>query len=395
MKLFGRLLLIIMVAQALPIAWAGQVQGQFSLQKGSYFVNEPVFVVLDLTNPGGQPIWVSQSCAWLDTRFEAPTAPRPHRRASLFGCMGEGTAGSCAGGVKEIGPGEHYTRRYLLDGFFRLDSAGSYPIRAWHKVDIYSNEAGAKITASQEIVSQLNVTLVRGSEQEVASAYEPILHDLKSPNSLLSSMALAALVQNPPLSLEGTVMALADNPQTAAGSVPGLEHLATPRAKSKLTVLSAANQPEYIHQMAITALGGLGDPAYCALMLDIAQESREYSRFIALRGAGYLCGERVLTLATRALGRADHPSRFEAAYALGNSHSPEAVPLLISLLSYSDPIVRGAACNALATLTHRRSPNDGGPAEAIHRDWENWWISHGAAATIYGIDNCKEPQPLP
>jgi hypothetical protein len=130
-------------------------------------------------------------------------------------------------------------------------------------------------------------------------------------------------------------------------------------------------------------------------MLDIARESREYNRFIALRAAGYLCGEKVLPLATAELANADPSPRYEAAYALGNSDDREAVPLLISLLLDQDENVRRAARDSLATLTHRHSKNDGGPTQSVFRDWNDWWRSSGATVPIYGIDECKQTEPLP
>jgi hypothetical protein len=392
MKSLWHLLLMIVFAQAARLAWAGQIHGEFHPENQTYLVGEPVFVVLDLANPGPQPVWISMSCVWLDTRFEAPTAPKPHH-VSLFGCSG-GTAGSCGGGAKEIRPGEHYTRRYLLGGPFRLDAPGVYPIRAWHKVDIYADETSYRIIASQEVVSEFELTFIDGSEEELASVYAPVLRDLKSPDSETSWLAGSAVVDNPPPFLENVILALADDPQTTTYSISGLERLATPRAKAKLAKLSAADNPECIRQMAITALGGLGDATYCSLMLAISQESREYSRFIALRAAGYLCGERAMPLLTSQLASADYSSRFEAACALGNSHRREAFPLLIPLLLDADPNVRRAARDSLAALTHRRSKDDGGSAEAIHRGWTNWWASNGATTPIYGIDDCKEPDPL-
>ncbi len=329
------------------------------------------------------------SCVWLDTRFEAPTAPKPQRRMGLYGCMGGGTAGSCLGSAKQILPGEHYMRRYLLEGPFRLDAPGVYPIRAWHKVDIYADETSYRVVASQEVVSEFELNFIEGSEKQLASVFAPILRDLESPDPETSQLAHSAVLQNPPRFLENVVLALAEDPQTSAASVSGLERLATPRAKAKLAELSAAEDP-----MAVTALGELGDPAYCSLMLNIAQESREYSRFIALRAAGYLCGEGALPLLTGLLGEADASSRYEAAYAVGNSHSRQAVPVLISLLLDADPDVRRAARDSLATLTHRHSKSDEGSAQATHRDWANWWASNGAAAPIYGIDDCDESAPL-
>ncbi len=374
--------------------WAGQIRSQFHSEKQIYQIGEPVFVVLDLANPGPQPVWISISCPWLDTRFEAPTAPKPRQRVSLFGCTGEGIAGSCGGSATELHPGEHYTRRYLLEGPFRFDAPGVYPIRAWHKVDIYAGETGYDIVASQEVVSEFELTLIRGSERRLASAYAPILRDLKSPDPLTSSLARSAVVQNPPRILENVVLAMAGDPQAAGFSVSGLERLATPQAKAKLAELSAPGNPEPIRQMAITALGKSGDPAYCSLMLDIAHESHDYSRFIALRATGYLCGEGALTLLTSQLANANHSQRFEAAYALGNSHSRNAMPLLIPLLLDPDPDIRRASRDSLAALTHRRSKSDAGASQAIHRDWADWWAFHGATAPVYGVDQCKEPEPF-
>jgi len=188
------------------------------------------------------------------------------------------------------------------------------------------------------------------------------------------------------------VLAMAGDPEAAGFSVSGLERLATPRAKAKLAELSASGNPETIRQMAIAALGRLGDPAYCSLMLNIARDSHEYSRFIALRATGYLCGEGALTILTSQLANANHAQRFEAAYALGNSHSRKAIPLLIPLLLDPDPEVRRASRDSLAALTHRRSKSDAGSAQAIHRDWTNWWASHGPTAPVYGIDQCREPE---
>jgi HEAT repeat protein len=393
-KSIARVALIILVFQMTRLAWASQIHGQFSPEKQKYLVGEPVFVVLDLTNPGSQPVWVSNSCVWLDTRFEVPTPSKPHHRVSLFGCSG-GTAGSCGGGSIEIRPAEHLRRRYLLDGPFLLDTPGTYPVRAWHKVDIYAGETDYQVVTSQEVVTEFDLTLVDGSEQELRSAYSPVLRDLNSPDSMTSWLARSAVVQNPPAFLEDVILAMADDPQTATYSVSGLQHLATPQAKAKLAKLSGAGNPEYIRQMAIEALGGLGDPIYCTVMQDVAHKSQEYSRFIALRAAGYLCGEEAFPLLTDLLAQPESSTRFEAEYALGNTRSRKAVPLLIPMLIDSDSNVRRAAKDALAALTHRRSKSDGGAAQVIQRDWTHWWASYGTTAPIYGIDDCKEPEPLP
>jgi hypothetical protein len=396
-KSLASLVLIIVTVQAGQACWAQQIIGRIRPEKPTYLVGEPVFVVLDLANAGSKPIWIAETCAWLDTQFEATTAPKSRPEVSLFGCGVGGTAGSCPGGAKQILPGGHYERRYLLDGSFRLETPGVYPIRVRHRIDIYAGETGYRVIASQDLVSEFQLSLGEQDDKQLASAYAPVLRDLDSQDAFTSSLAIEAVVQHPPRFLEEVILSLADHPTTATASVSGLERLATPRAKAKLAELSAAGSPEGIRQRAISALAALGDSAYCPSMLNIAQESSQYSRFIALRAAGYLCGEKALPLLKSLLPAADPVSRFEVAYALGNSHSREAVPVLIPLLLDADSNVRRAAVDSLANLTHRSSRNGIDAEEAAataHDDWITWWTSAEATAEIYRIDDCSERMPL-
>jgi HEAT repeats len=391
-KSLGRLVLMIVMVQAGQACWAQQIIGRIHPEKPTYLVGEPVFVVLDLANAGSKPIWIAETCAWLDTQFEAPTAPKSRPEVSLFGCGVGGTAGSCAGSAQQILPGGHYKRRYLLDGSFRLEAPGVYPIRVRHKIDTYAGETDYRVIASQDLVSEFQLSLVEQDDKQLASAYAPVLGDLDSQDAFASSLAIKAVVQHPPRFLEEMILSLADHPKTAAASVSGLERLATPRAKAKLAELSAAGSPEGIRQKAISALAALGDSAYCPSMLNIAQESSQYSRFIALRAAGHLCGVKALPLLKSLLPAADPVSRFEVAYALGNSHSREAVPVLIPLLLDADSKVRRAAVDSLANLTHRSSRNaiEEEAAATVHNDWITWWTSAEATAEIYRIDDCSE-----
>jgi len=284
-----------------------------------------------------------------------------------------------------------------LDGNFRLDRPGSYPVQGRYKVDVFEGETGFKPVASKEVVSNFEVTLVEGDEKSLMAAYQPLLRDLHPSGTRASWLALNAILQNPPRFLENTILQLADDPNTVGTAIQGLERLATPRAEAKLAELSGPENPEGTRQQAIQTLGRLGDPAYCPLMLDIAQHSREYSRFIALRAAGYLCGRKVIPLARSFLSSQDYSTRFEAAYALGNSGSRDAVQLLIPLLRDPNPEVRRAASGALATLTHRKLkdlPSSEATATRAYQEWMNWWSLNAASAAIYTINQCAEPAPL-
>jgi hypothetical protein len=154
-------------------------------------------------------------------------------------------------------------------------------------VDIYSGESGFRLVGSLEVNSDFDLTLVAGTQAQLASAYGPILREVESRDWERNWLAREALVQDPPAFLEDFILKMADDPQTVGYSIPGLRRLASSRAKAKLAELAAAGNPT-----AIESLGGLGDRAYCSVMLDVARENREYARFIALRAAGYLCGAR-------------------------------------------------------------------------------------------------------
>jgi len=383
----------ILLTQSAPI-WGQQITGRSYPEKENYLVGEPIFVVLDLTNAG--PESVSTDDGSCTTTFEPATASQP-REVSLYGCAGGGVVGDCMSGLVRLGPGEHFKRRFLLDGAFRLDSPGVYSIRGRHSVQIYSNAETWQFLTTEEIISDFEVLLIQGDESELASAYEPILRDLRSPDPAARSLAVSAITQNPPGFLENVILGLADDPQTAAASIAGLKRLATPQAKAKLGQLAGAASAESVRQEAVTALGELGDPSYCRLIVEIAQSGTEYSRLVALRAAGFVCGKAALPTLLGLFPSANPSLRFELAYALGNSHVREAVPPLISLLVDHDQEVRRGAAEALATLTHRTSTRGIGTEESArqaHSEWVRWWSFNGSTAPLYSPRHCDGLQPI-
>jgi hypothetical protein len=364
---------ILLVAASMVNA---QLSGRFYPEKKEYIAGEPIFVILELTNPSSAPpIQTTINECAIFTRFEAPTAPKPDG-VSLYGCAPVGSAGSCGGTWTQLLPGERRKIRFLLKGPFRLDSPGVYPIRAWHLVDIHQENEIPQKVVTQEINSAFEVSLRQGDPAQLAAAYAPVLRNLRSTSDIEKFAAVSAITQYAPAFLEEVIMGLADNAQTAALSIPGLQRMGTMRAKEKLAELARTIGPE-----AIKTLGELGDPAYCPLMMDIAKNSPDYSRFIAMRAAGALCEQRAVPMLTNLLTNADQSMRFELAYALGSSRSREAVPVLIPLLADPDESVRKAASEALKTLTHRGRPN-----------FARWWSANGTTAKIYSIRQCDEPR---
>jgi len=368
---------------------AQEITVQFRPEKEEYQVGEPVFLVLDLVNAGSRTIRVSDGVCWTSAQFDIPDAPAP-RGVSLYGCEGTGTAGSCLSGARDLRPRQHLNRRFLVEGASRVDSAGIYSVHIDHTTNIYKPDAFA-ITDSRKTVSNVDVVVREGTREHLAEAYRPLMQQARSPDPAVRQLALAAITQNPPVFLEPLLLEEADDPNDTRAVIPGLARLGTRAAKDKLAGLAWPKNPESLTQPAIQALAELGDRSYCPVMLDLAQQNAGYSRMIALRGAGYLCGEKAIPLTLRLLNSADQSLRYELAYALGNTHARDAVPILSDFLADRDENVRRAAVDALATLTHRSQEPGIASLEAAaqtRRAWMAWWSGYGRRAKIYGPEDC-------
>ena len=381
----------------LPLpAFGQQIAGRFYPEKQSYLVGEPVIVVLELTNTSTAAIRIEHPTCPMLRRFEAPTAAHP-RGVSLYGCEGGGFGGDCASGLPTLPPEGRVEERILLDGPFRFDSPGVYPVDGQQTVHFQTDPDPHRPMTGFEVISDFEVTVRAGSDAELSAAYQPILGDLESKNYARRAVALGAVVQQPPRSLESVVLKLADDPQTVYAAISGLKRLGTPAAKEKLATIAADEKPNSPRGNAVEALGELGDQSYCNLMLDIASQRAGDTQNTALRAAGYLCRESAIPMLAGLLPGAEGWPRGVIATALGNTDSRQAVALLIPLLLEGDEYVRRAASGALATLTHRRAHQDvRGQAGAIqaHADWLRRWASHGSTALIFSICKCGETQPI-
>ena len=276
---------------------AQEITVQFRPEKEEYQVGEPVFLVLDLVNAGSQTIRVSDGVCWTSAQFDIPDAPAP-RGVSLYGCAGTGTAGSCLSGARDLRPRQHLNRRFLVEGSSRVDSAGIYSVHIDHTTNIYEPDAFA-LTDSRKTVSNVDVVVREGTREHLAEAYRPLVQQARSPDPAVRQLALAAIAQNPPVFLEPLLLEAADDPNDTRAVIPGLARLDTRAAKDKLAGLAWPKNPGSLTQPAIQALAELGDRSYCPVMLYLAQQNAGYSRMIALRGVGYLCGEKAIPLTLR------------------------------------------------------------------------------------------------
>jgi len=367
------------------VAEGQQIAVRVRTEKLTNPLGEPVFVLVELTNISSRTVQFADdgTCA---QSFKA-VFPLEHRMADrLYGCAGGGIAGSCGGSFVDLKAGESVVRRYLLPDRLEPGYAGDFNYTLQKQIRFYARDGSHKMVGSEEVSETIAVHLVQANQARMEADYAPLLSDLQSTDPQKHWLALMAITEHPQGFLEPVVLKLSQDPQTMSASITGLKKLGTERTKQRLAELTGSEYGESVRQPATTALAESGDGAYCDLMLQLMTLHQGYASEIAARGAGLLCGEKAVPQLASLLNKPNSLPAYEIAYALGSTGSRAAVPILIVLLSNADAGVRGAAKEALYTLTHRQStPDDPG---ADHQDWVSWWALQGKTAQIFDPAEC-------
>ncbi len=397
MKLLSvNILWAVLLAYA-PCATAQQaIKGRYYPEKPEYLVGEPIIVDFEVVNHGHKVGEIARSsCDELGPGpFEVDGATRKKEPAP-FVCGPKVVAVDCLMGGSEIPAGGKYIKRLFLNGPFALGSPGTYRVRATSEQPI--GRSGTKeILADLRVESEFEVKLRAPQGGELRVAYKPFFDDLKSKDVLIRYFAAAAITQNPPVFAEEAIFSLATNRMTATLSAEGLGRLGTPSAREKLIEMASSGS-EQVRQPAIQALGELGNSEDCQALLDIGNQNKNYTQGEAYIYAGRICQERAIPALLRLLPNADAPLSGYLAAALANTVSRNAISPLVSLLTNPDEGVRRNAADALATLTHRKSQYGIDTAKSSNDarlEWTHWWESKSSTASIYGPNECADPQPL-
>jgi len=384
MTLHRVLMTLILMASSCALPKAQELAVRYHSEKSTSPVGEPVFVLAEFTNISSRTVQLDEAPCSQSFRPVVPVVPA--KTAKLYGCSGGGSAGSCGSGFVELKPGEKLLRRYLLPDGMEPNAPGDFDYTAERQITFYTN-GSLEVVGRQEVRETFTVHAVQANHGKLEADYAPLLEDLQSRDPRRHSLALGAITQHPQEFLEAVILNLSQDPQTISASITGLEKLGTDRAKKRLAELTASAFEESVRQPATTALAELGDTNYCGLMLQLMNLRQGYTSEIAARGAGLLCGEKAIPQLALLLLRqpGDFPP-YEIAYALGNTGSRAAVPMLIELLGNSDVGVRRAAKEALYTLTHRQSNSDDSGAD--RQDWVSWWSLQGKTAQIFTPAEC-------
>jgi hypothetical protein len=376
---------VALIVGSCTVARTQQIAVWFHPEKSATPLGEAVFVLVELTNVSSRTVQFDDgACAQSFT----PVVPVKHRVTdSLYGCAGAGTAGSCLGSFVELKPGEKLLRRYLLPDGLEPGAAGDFDYTVERQITFYARDGSHKVVDREEVREAFTVHAVEVNHAQLEADYAPLVTDLQSRDAMQRALAASAITQHPQNFLEPVILKLSQDPATTVASITGLKKLGTDRSKQRLAELTGSEYEEYIRQPATTALAELGDSRYCDLMLQLMNLRQGYTSEIAAKGAGLLCGEKAIPQLVALLsgGPSTFPA-YEIAYALGNTGSRTAVPVLIELLTNTDDGIRRAAREALHTLTHRMSNGD--DFRADRQDWLAWWGMEGKTAQTFDPTQC-------
>jgi HEAT repeats len=401
--------LLLFVALLAPPLCPAQVTGAFSLEKSTFAVGEPVFLSFTLHNEGKEMEEVSSAdpysfCSGNTIHITRDAARQP----ACFRVFG----GSCMSGATSLAPGASRTERLLLN--YRNDSKGdlSAPVRVPgdYTVDASGGIAYATPGASQVFTApnhseahQVFHLHVDDALELSPTVYAPYVQQLTSKDDQLRREAARTLATLAPPALEPLLLTFANSKDRELREFAplALANLATKASLAALAQMLLNSAPgTYEFMTAADDLGKTHDPAWFPLLMEIAyQHGDMYLSYAAESG-----GDAAIPAMLARLHSPDSETRGAAIYALGQTGSRAAVPLLISLIGTEASQRDAAGMNvslsanqALRQLTHfyAEQGSDDTLVPSWHRRWQQWWLAAGASAPIYRPGDCVADTPLP
>jgi HEAT repeat protein len=393
-----------------PILCHGQITGTFSLEKSTFAYGEPVFLSLTLHNDGSEAeeIGISDpySCSGYQIYISRDAAPAP----TCF--KGGGWGVTCLSGALSLVPGASHAERILLNyknvshGDLRapVGPPGDYTVDASRDIAFALPGNSAVFSAPDHIeVSQQFHIRVDDSLELSPAAYAPYVQQLSSKDDQVRSEAARTLATLAPAALESLLLTFATSKDhTVKQFAPlALANLGTKKSLAALAQMLVDNEPgTYESMTAADNLGKTHDPAWYPVLLEFAdQRGSMYLSYAAESG-----GDIAIPALVARMHNLDLNTRGAAIYALGQTGSRSAVPILISLLGVEGGQREQAGLNdaisanaALRQLTHfyAEQGSDGDLISTWQRRWQHWWSTSGSTANIYRPGECVADMELP
>ena len=395
-KLLPLMLLTLLPAAAAP---AQDVEARFTTDKSTYYIGEPVYAVLAVSNKSSAPIWIGFGPSNMFCQSFFVEVPGADSASEQWGC---GRGGSCGRGLLEIASGKTNEVRQLLNQEFRLQREGAYVVRARTTVTVRSQNLFSSPALKEFAVSDnLNIEVKAGVEEQLQAAFQPIVKELSSTDLSRRGEAAAAIIETAPPFLEDVLIELAKTDYGFA-AMTALRRADTQKTRDALAQIATDSDNQVFRVEAIRNLGRARDATYLPALLRLMNATDIQIQGAAAEAVANLGGATAIPAITVLLSSANVQMRQAGANSLEYTHAREAVPILISLLIDSDPSIRQTALSGLWVLTHHVA-FDGNQwadvttpqsARNVHQRWQGWWKSQGKDIQIHGMEVCAGPESL-
>jgi hypothetical protein len=384
-----------------------QVTGTFSLEKPTFAPGEPVFLSFTLHNEGKEREEIVTAdpysfCSGYQLHITRDGAPEP----ACFRSYG----GSCLSGAIPLEPGASHTERILLnyqndsrpESIAHVSAPGDYMIDASRDIAFAPPGPGSSLfTAADHSRARQTLHLRVDDALELSpTVYAPYVQQLQSPDIQVHREAARVLATLAPPALESLLLTFPtskdDNLRQFAPLA--LANLSTKASLSALAQMLLHTEPgTYEYMKAAQKLAWTHDPTWFPLLLEVANQHGDiYLRYAAESG-----GDAAISVLLARLRTTDRNNRSSVIFALGDTGSRAAVPILIQLLDShgnengrNDAIEANVALQQLTHLYAEQGP-DGSLIPTWHNRWQQWWLTSGSSATIYKPADCVADTKLP
>jgi hypothetical protein len=209
---------------------AGQISGEFYLEKKVYAKREPVFLYFQAINkgPNAEKLYSADpngDCSAFHISVSHDT-PRPSCPRGV----------SCLSSSVVLGPGEKHVQRVLLNLVHKLDSHGEYTVKAEFAGP---NRVGFSSISAEPATLHFRVDW-HVAQREV---FQPLLDQLRSSDLIKRIEAARALASVAPPFLEDTLLTFADDSHFRTFAALAFYRLNTPSSMAALAQLRDKTSP--------------------------------------------------------------------------------------------------------------------------------------------------------
>jgi hypothetical protein len=376
---------------------AGQLSGQFYLEKSTFAPGEPIFLYFHVVNDGAHAESLHSADPYsFCSGYQISVSSDPGATSS---CAPLGFGGSCLSSSAVLPPGKTRVERLLLNFDHKIDAPGPYSVEAERHLSHARASADYFSPDTPKDTLEVHTTLyfrVDPSATQDPKALQTFVDQLRSDDPNKRREAARTLASAAPQSLEDALLAFADNPEFRQFAPLAFHRLNTQRSMKALAdLLKKTEVGSYEHIKSADYLAESGDPQWFPLLQDLAQKHAQISNYVD--DAAELGGDRMLPTLIALTHSPDREfTRINAVTGMGYTGSRRAVSILIELLRNSDTDIGDRARFGLHLLTHRTAADDPyDNPQSQYSKWSQWWAREGTTAPTYKPTECGDFSPLP